>query len=177
MIENKTGYFSGFTLVELMISMAILSIMAALTIVSMTGAKTKQEVEGAARQVAAAVREAQNYALTGKNIGASGDVPCQFRLDTTGSAISIQQRRFSSPGLCNVNSGSPTVYPLPTGVAISIDNVSFNVPRGEVFNDVLLELDGNEKIDFAISKNGEIAHVCVYPFGRIEERPIGGSCI
>ena len=176
MREKKQQKLSGFTLIELMVSMAILSIMVTATIISMGGAKTKQEVEGAARQVAAAIREAQNYALTGKNIGSSGDVPCRFRLAATGtSSFTIQQKEFSS-GSCGIDSGSPLTYSLLAGVTVSTNNVSFDVPRGEVFNDALGELDGTDEVDFAVSKSGSTAHVCVYPFGRIEEKPIGGSC-
>jgi prepilin-type N-terminal cleavage/methylation domain-containing protein len=176
MHEKTKKQLSGFTLIELMISMAILSIMTTVTIVSMGGAKTKQEVEGAARQVAAALREAQNYALTGKNIGASGDVPCQFRLEADGtSTFTIQQKKFDS-GVCTADSGSPMSYSLSNGVTVSTNNASFDVPRGEVFNDALGELNGDEKVDFSISKDGSTAHVCLYPFGRIEERSIGGSC-
>lgn len=176
MTEKTNKHLSGFTLIELVVSMAILSIMAVITIVSLSGSKTKQEVEGAARQVAAAIREAQNYSLTGKNIGASGDVPCRFRVEAAGtSSFTVQQKKFNS-GSCSVDSGSSITYALPAGVTISTGNVSFDVPRAEPSSDAFGELDGSEKVDFSISKNGSTAHVCVYPLGRVEEKPIGGSC-
>lgn len=165
-----------------MISMTVLSIMATVTIVSMGGSKTKQEVEGAARELAAAIRETQNYALTGKNIGAAGDVPCQFRVNvdigTSVSDFTVQQIRFVS-GTCDTNSGAPMAYSLSNGVQFSANaHVRFDVPRGEPKNSAGTEIgtSGVTHVDFSFAKNGSTAHVCVYPLGRIEEKPIGGSC-
>lgn len=49
---------------------AIIGIMTTAVLVSMRGNKNEKAVETSAREVAAAIREAQNYALTGK--GADG---------------------------------------------------------------------------------------------------------
>jgi prepilin-type N-terminal cleavage/methylation domain-containing protein len=177
---NMKRKLQGFTLVELIVAMGVLSIMASVTIVSMGGAKTKQEVEGAARQVAAAIREAQNYALTGKNIGAAGDVPCRFHVTVANTSpnVTIQQIKFDSSGVCNTNSGS-MVYSLQHGVVFSANaEVRFDVPRGEPRNSAGTEIgiSGVTHVGFSFAKSGSTAHVCVYPLGRIEEK-IGVNCI
>jgi len=177
MREKTKKNLSGFTLIELMISVAIISIMAGVTIVSLGGSKTKQEVEGATRQVVAVIREAQNNAVTGKNIsGVSTDRPCQFRVNAAGSSsdITVQQIKSVS-GVCDTDSGSALTYSLLNGVTIAAAQVRFDVPRGEPKDSAGAELIAGN-IDFSVSKSGSTAHVCVYPLGRIMEKRIGESC-
>lgn len=176
MAEKTKKRLSGFTLVELVVSMAILSIMAAITIVSLSGTKTKQEVEGAARELAAAIREAQNYALTGRSI--TGGLPCQFRITAVALSGSYTLQQTDSTG-CGTVAGSVS-YTLPNSVQFSSGTgVWFDVPRGEPRNSAGTEIgtSGVTHVDFSFAKNGSTAHVCVYPLGRIEEKPIGVNCV
>ena len=55
---------NGFTLIEIMVAMAIVGIMSAMVLTSLSSGKERKVVEGEARRVAAAIREIQNYALT-----------------------------------------------------------------------------------------------------------------
>lgn len=173
---------SGFTFVELVVTMAILSGMAAVTIVSMNGGKTRHEVQSATHLVASALREAQNYALTGKNMTSNpANRPCKFRTRSVmgGSAIFVEQLSAGmvscpQPG-STPDSWSGATYNLTNGVIFSATTeVRFNVPRGEPTNPSGVELSGATSIDFPVSKSGSTAHVCVYPLGRIEEKPVGG---
>lgn len=184
MREKTKRHLSGFTFVELIVAMAILSTLAAVTIASMSGNRTRQEVESATRLVASVVREAQNYALTGKNITATPTArPCQFRVVGAGASISIEQLN-AGDDQCPLIPGTATsgawvsgaTYPLSNGVTVSAGGVRFDVPRGEPTNSSGVELSGvTGPVDFSVSK-GDTAHVCVYPLGRIEEKPVGGSC-
>jgi type II secretory pathway pseudopilin PulG len=166
-----------------MISMAVLSIMAAVTIVSMGGSKTRQEVEGAARQLAAAIRETQNYALTGKNITSTNtNRACRFSVASTVNTASFSIKQANVSGASCGALAVATTYSLQNGVQFSVASreVSFDVPRGEP-SDANGEIGGPQVgaspyVDFSFAKNGSTAHVCVYPLGRIEEKPIGGSC-
>lgn len=63
-MKNK----NGFSFLEMIVTIAIISIMTAVFFSSLSGNKELKAVEGEARKVAAAIREAQNYALTGKKI-------------------------------------------------------------------------------------------------------------
>ena len=167
-------------MIEVVVAMAILSIMAAVTITSMSGSKTKAELDGAARQLAAAIREAQNYALTGKNItSTSTNRACQFSVvSTAGSGTFVLKQASMAGTTCGALANAVT-YTLQNGVLFSAgagSEVRFDVPRGEPRDNTGAELaSGN--IDFSFAKNGSTAHVCVYPLGRIEERGVGaGSC-
>ncbi len=174
----------GFTLVELIVTTAALSIMATVTIMSLSGNKTRHEVQTAARLVTSAVREAQNYALTGKNITANpANRPCKFRVRSVGGGTVIFVEQLSagmvscpSPGI-TADSWSGATYNLTNGVTFfATTEVRFDVPRGEPANSSGTELSGATLVDFAVSKSGLNAHACVYPLGRVEEKPVGGSC-
>lgn len=174
----------GFTLVELVVAMALISIMATATVVSMSGGKTRHEVQSATHLVASALREAQNYALTGKNMTSNpANRPCKFRTRSvaSGSAIFVEQLSAGmvscpQPGATS-DLWSGATYNLTNGVVFSAATVAhFDVPRGEPTNSSGVELSGATSIDFSVSKSGLTAHACVYPLGRIEEKPVGGSC-
>ena len=182
--RTRRSAVRGFTLVELVVAMALISIMATATVVSMSGSKTKQEVQAASHLVASALREAQNYALTGKNMTSNpANRPCKFRARsvTGGSAIFVEQLSAgmvscSQPG-STPDSWSGAAYNLTNGVVFSATTeVRFDVPRGEPTNPSNVELSGATSIDFPVSKSLLTAHTCIYPLGRIEEKPVGGSC-
>jgi len=169
--DRKIRTGKGFTLIEIMVTVSIIGIVTAVSMVSMSGMKSRKEVEGAARTLAAAVREAQNYALSGKNIRENGDIPCQFRVRVDGSSsYSVEQANSDS---CATFFGQSVT--LQNNVNVSGGTVYFQVPRGEPKRCVSdlgsCELLGTSSLDYAVSKNGITWHVCVYPLGRVEERP------
>ncbi|NTW29659.1 MAG: type II secretion system protein [Candidatus Moranbacteria bacterium] len=172
----------GFTLVEVIITTAIIGIVSAVSIVSMSGLKVKREVEGNARIVAAVIREAQNNAITGKNIrGATCTMnsnpaecaPCGFEISASGNSYIMTQSNadLSGGGTCSAYGGGQSVL-LTNGVTISNQKVRFVVPRAEPKTSMDADLDSGS-IDFVLSKGAVSIHVCVYPLGRVEERPIG----
>lgn len=179
---KNTG--SGFTLVEVVVTTAALSIMAAVTIMSLSGNKTRHEVQSATRLVASVLREAQNYALTGKNITSNpANRPCKFRARSVGSGSAIFVEQLSAgmascpqPGLVPDSwVGAP--YTLTNGVVFSATTeVRFDVPRGEPTNSTGTELSGVMFVDFPVSKSGLTAHACVYPLGRVGEKAVGSNC-
>jgi general secretion pathway protein H len=55
---------AGFTLVELLIVIAIMAFLMTLGVIQLTGAQGKAELNAGAREIAAALRETRNHAIT-----------------------------------------------------------------------------------------------------------------
>jgi prepilin-type N-terminal cleavage/methylation domain-containing protein len=174
---------AGFTLVEVIITTSIIGIISAMSIVSMSGFRVKREVEGNARIVAAAIREAQSDAVTGRNIRGTtctlnsntvACVPCEFQLSASGNTFTLSQSNASlSGGSCSPFADGKPVQ-LSNGVTISSPGVRFGVPRAEPREASGADLNSGS-IDFVLSKGSVSVHVCVYPLGRVEERPVGST--
>lgn len=64
----KTKNKNGFTLIEVMVVIAIIGIMTSISIVSFVTSRRNAALEAASREVESVLREAQNYALSGKNL-------------------------------------------------------------------------------------------------------------
>jgi len=64
---------SGFTLVELMVGVAVIGILSTMSLVNFRGYSQKNQVDLAAYKLASDIRAVQNYALSMKEFG--GDVP------------------------------------------------------------------------------------------------------
>ncbi|NTW15461.1 MAG: prepilin-type N-terminal cleavage/methylation domain-containing protein [Candidatus Moranbacteria bacterium] len=140
----------GFTLVEVVITTSIIALVTAASLASMSSFKPRRDVEGNARTVAAAIRQAQNDAVTGKNIDACGTVLC----------VPFHSDQVALTGGVSLTSSS---------------EVAFRVPQGEPVGSGGAEIVSGA-VDISVSKAGVTAHVCVYPLGRVEERPIGSGC-
>jgi len=165
-MENKKLKFlyatrRGVTLSELLVAMAIASILASISLVYSGNQREIKALETAAREVSAAIREAQNYALTGKNAGPGCN---SYTFSYTNSNYSVNNN-------CNIN----YTYTLKNGVTFSnstLDSIHFSVPHGTVSG---TGFNNNLKI-IELSKNNKKIKVCVYLSGKIVETNIGGSC-
>lgn len=171
-------YNKGFTLIEVLAAMAIISILSSFVIVSFGNAKTERRVEGEARRFSSVLRKMQNDSLTGKNPGAG--VPCAFYTGSSsvGNASISMSYIMRSSGSC---SNGTTVQVLPShdlgfGVTLTVANtgVRFVVPHGEVWTG-----NGSSKltnpVQYTLGKDGYVWSVCVFPGGRIHER-VGAGC-
>lgn len=171
---------------ELMIVIAIIGIMTAVTVVSLGNTRTKKEVEVAAREVAAAIREAQNYALAGKQPGAS--VACGMGLvtDNDGTGYKIFYNTKANPGDdCNSigknynppNSVTLAQYNLKNSVQfpdspINYRNKSvyFTMPHGTVYGNNGQILPANGNFPLQVGKAGtSYYYTCVSSSGNVVE--------
>src|SRR3989338_8872679 len=154
---KKNG--AGFTLIEVMVVVALMGIMAALSIVSLESGRIERELEANAREFVGIVREAQNYALTGRQIG--GNTTCSFSVAWAASAYSL---RYTPSGNC---AASPTLiasYALKNGVAFSnADALSFSLPHAALNFGA-----GSKKATFTKQSRNYV--VCIYADGRISDQ-------
>jgi prepilin-type N-terminal cleavage/methylation domain-containing protein len=168
-MKNK----KGVSLVEILIVCAIIGILSAALLASInSGNKDRQALKIAAREVAAAVRETQNYALTGKMINA-GDKPCRFRMeDVGGNSYRIQYLNINPGGNCA--GGWQDIYTkiLSNGVSINIagggGKIDYDVPHG-------IRSSGGNLNDISLSRNGTTVHVCACQSGKVVEK-FTGAC-
>lgn len=160
-IKNKKLDFSirrGMTLIEVMASIAIIGIMSAISIVSFTASKRSAELETAAEEVMAVLREAQNYSLTGKNLRAG----CSS-YTTVFTNASANFTLHNGLGTCELNQ----VYSLKNGVVIAtIGSVIFEAPHATK--------SGISRI--LIRKNTSYYTVCVNTAGLIRKLSGNVAC-
>lgn len=167
----------GFTLIEVLIVSAIIGIMASVVIVSLSGARSENQVKNAAILFSTALRDLQNNALTGKNIGA--DIPCDFRFGNVAvgaNSINFQYAQRSGGSCAN----NPAVVALRTvtltdGVTFGVVTAGgrFTVPWGGVLDSAGSSLVNT--LSYQVTKSGYTYSVCVYPGGRIENVS-GNAC-
>jgi prepilin-type N-terminal cleavage/methylation domain-containing protein len=170
----------GFTFIEVIVVMAIISIMAGIVAVSFKTGRVEKELETNAREFAGIVREAQNYALTGKAITGSGipsgAVPCRFLVAWSGGIYKINYiYKNNSSDICdNSNPYSPSylivTYNLKNGVKFSNnsdESLSFALPHAD------LDFSGSKSVIFTKESNNYA--VCIYSDGRITDHS-GTNC-
>lgn len=122
---------AGFTLVELAVVIAIIGILVTLTSVSFGTQNTKKALEVNAREISSVFREAQNYALTGKQLNSS-NTTCAYSVTWVASTSTYSLNAIPKNGAtCN---GTPTIivtYLLKQGVTFTgSGSVSFSLPWG-----------------------------------------------
>ncbi len=112
---------SGFTLVEVIIVIAIVGIISAVSWSILNGAKKAAAVNDACNQVAAMINKTRNYALSGKQDN-NGNVPDSFRIKTGGpiviySVISNTETQMES-------------FSLAGGISCGSYILTYNIPDG-----------------------------------------------
>lgn len=148
----KNKKYKALTLVELLVVIAIMGILTAIVMVSLAKSRRNKDVELAAREVAAAIREAQNDSLTGKN-ASEGCLNVNYFITTSGSP-------FYSIAGCNGQS-----YQLKSGVLFrNSRKIKFLVPHGDI------ESGDSQLIRLQSGTSSSWYTVCVCPSGNIVEK-------
>jgi prepilin-type N-terminal cleavage/methylation domain-containing protein len=196
-IKFRERRYNAFTLIELMMVMAIIGIMSVVAYATLTGGRPAARLKSAQREVAAVIRLAQGYALQGKT--QNGATPCGYGVsfdnnkttyhifynffDTARFANcdvqnndSPQERRDKNP-----NSTNAEDYTLKDGATLSSPNwnrasVFFTVPHGRIFDysgdEILITNPGLPPIwSFGISGLATTKSITFNPGGYLTESP------
>lgn len=146
----------GFTLIEVVIVIAIIGIMTAFMVVSLSNQRRIRNLDLASQEIAAALRTAQNYALTGRSINAAEN-NCSFGVQMVAGAT---YTLVHSVGAGCATSAIGGDYSLRGGVSFAAaQTVNFLLPRGEV----------GAKSTIRLTNGALSRYVCVNTNGRIFE--------
>lgn len=144
----------GFSLLELLTVMAMISIMIFTVLYFIGESRDSTELEAAADETVAALRETQNYSLTGKV--AIGEECTSYTFSALGG----------SSNYSIIGGGSNCSFRIDYKVSANVlfqggANVSFTTPHGDT-----------SSTQIVLNKNGSLAYVCVNPVGLIQKSSI-----
>jgi prepilin-type N-terminal cleavage/methylation domain-containing protein len=144
----------GFTLIELVVVIAIIGIVSALMLTALSASRNSSELESSATEVITALREAQNYALTGREIS----VDCNlYRMSFNGSDY-ILKNTGTGAGTCTLLQD----YKLKNGVTfVGSSNVDFEAPHAIKTG----------ALSVGLTKGGKNYYVCINSAGVITKSP------
>jgi prepilin-type N-terminal cleavage/methylation domain-containing protein len=174
-MRKASKNLKAYTLIEALVVVAIIAIVTSIILVSYSNSRRTQQLEGAAREVEAAVREAQSYALTGYQ-GVVGTDPCRFEVAWSGTTYSVTYW-YKSTSDDSCTGADPLVlgsYAVRNGVAFtSGGSFSYTPPYATA------SFDSNDGVVESrvvpLTFSGSFQAVCVYDNGLINNRT-GASC-
>jgi prepilin-type N-terminal cleavage/methylation domain-containing protein len=168
--KNKNFYQRGFTLLEILIVVAVIGIISVIILGGTGNGRTEREIDAAGREVVAAFRESQQYALTGRQIVPNTN-PCQFALTWNSGSSNFTATYYYKDNneVCNQTSVIST-YALRGGVTFSNTGaVAFTVPHGKT-------TFGGVSVGAQLGKAGTTGVACVYRDGLMKNVLGSTSC-
>jgi prepilin-type N-terminal cleavage/methylation domain-containing protein len=131
MFIKRKNHYKAFTLIELLIVIAIIGIMAALSWTALNSSKNNVQLENACGDVVSAINKARNYALTGAVPSGTHFVSISSG-DGSSYAISTESTSYTLPGgvtfssgwTCNFTVPSGAPFSCPTSIGLSSSGVS-----------------------------------------------------
>lgn len=149
------SHLRAYSLIELLVVVAIIGIATTIMMVDWSGSRTTRSLENAGKEVEAVVRGAQNFALTGVQ-SLPNTRPCGFRVEWGASTYDVLYR-YRNGDDCTESSPVGS-YTLSGGVVFSgSGSFDFGLPHATLGADQHMIL----------VKNGQSQSVCVYTNGRI----------
>jgi prepilin-type N-terminal cleavage/methylation domain-containing protein len=138
---------AGFTLIEMIITISIMGILAAIAIISMSPTKNASQVEAAQKEVASEIALAKAYALQGKtqNISGAPTTPCGYGVRFSSTTKYFIYYNYNSSIDCETYNTDPAnrqfkssklgEKTLASGITgTSGADVYFTVPNAQVYN-------------------------------------------
>lgn len=171
-MQKTSKNFKAFTLIEALIVVGIIAIVTTIILVSYSNSRTAQQLESAAREVEAAVREAQSYALTGYQ-GVVATDPCRFEVAWGGSTYSVTYW-YKSTSDDNCGGARPLVlgsYAVRNGVTFTSGGSFYYTPPYATAS--FAGTNASQAVVLTQSSSWQV--VCVYANGLINNRT-GASC-
>jgi prepilin-type N-terminal cleavage/methylation domain-containing protein len=168
--QNTQHFRQGFTLLEILIVVAVIGIISVIILSGTGNGRIEREIDAAGREVVAAFRESQQYALTGRQIVPNTD-PCQFALTWNSGSGNFTATYYykDSNEVCNQTSVINT-YTLRGGVTFgNTGAVAFTVPHGKT-------TFGGTSVGAHLGKAGTVGVACVYKDGLMKNILGSTSC-
>ena len=144
----------GITLIELIIIIALFSVMMVGVLVFSTQAKTRKEVDLESDKIKSVVREAQNYALTGRGIVQSGCEFFEVSWSTGGSNYFVKSMNSASGDYtgCSINES----YQLEYNVSFSNSGrIVFKVPHGNIITSSSVGIKKTDDVESCVKITSE----------------------
>jgi len=145
---GKVSQADGFTLIEILVTMAILTILGAFAVPQWGNLLSKYRLDSAARQVATELHGAKNRAMAQYR---------RFKLvfDSSTSTYTIQKEQNPGEGDYTAISGSKS---LPLGITVEFNNTPVFQTRGNASPGATITLTNtkNETKEVAVALTGRI---------------------
>ncbi|MBP9697673.1 MAG: prepilin-type N-terminal cleavage/methylation domain-containing protein, partial [Candidatus Moranbacteria bacterium] len=166
-MQKTSKTLKAFTLIEILIVIAIIMIMSAVILTNYSSSRSAEQLESAAREVEAAVREAQSYALTGYQ-GVVGTDPCRFEVRWSGSAYSVWYWYKNASDVCDQRLvlGS---YAVRNGVTFNSGSNFYYTPPYATGS------FSGTSLAIVLRQSSTYHTVCVYARGIVNNR-VGQTC-
>lgn len=169
MLFGSSKAARGFTLIEMLVVVAIIGIMTAITLVGMGNSRMQNDLDAAAKEFVAVAREVQTDALAGRSLK-EDTIPCAtdpYTLSWTANAnYQVVYTPKDTTGNCDATNTASIAYTLKNGVTFSsAGSVSYSVPFGTV----------NATTMVGLLKNSKHRYVCIYASGNVTDQT-SASC-